>query len=102
MLGTESVVGARLERRTAPRYAIAVPIDLDDGGRGITQNVSSGGVLFELLDGRDDMGAGDPVRFRLGLRSIAGPLFCEGRVVRLQPVNGRCVVATTIDTCWFR
>lgn len=98
MLGTQ--LGSRPDRRAAPRYDITVPIDLDPGRKGITRNVSSSGVLFEL-EGPGGMGAGDAVRFRLGLRSVAGRLCCEGRVVWLQPANGRCVVATTIETCWF-
>ena len=99
MAGTLSV-GSRPERRAAPRYDITVPIDLEPARKGITRNVSSGGVLFEV-EGPGGMGPGEPVRFRLGLRSVPGPLCCEGRIVRLQPVKGRCVVATTIEACWF-
>lgn len=100
MLGTSAV--PRPDRRAAPRYDIAVPIDVEPARKGITRNVSSTGVLFELLDSPAGMGAGVCVRFRLGLRSVSGPLCCEGQVVRVEPVNGTCVVATTIETCWFR
>jgi len=99
MVGTLSP-GSRLDRRAAPRYDITVPIDLEPARKGVTRNVSSSGVLFEV-ESPGGMGPGEPVRFRLGLRSVDGPLCCEGRIVRLQPANGHCVVATTIEACWF-
>ena len=100
MLGTSG--GPRPDRRAAPRYDIAVPIDVEPARKGVTRNVSSTGVLFELFRGPEGVGVGVPVTFRLELRSFPGPLCCKGRVVRLEPANGACVVATTIETCWFR
>lgn len=88
-----------LERRASTRYAISVPVEVDRVGRGITRNISSTGVLFEL--DTDGLARGASVTFRLSLRTISAPLRCDGRIVRLHPSNGRYAVGATIDACAF-
>lgn len=83
------------ERRTARRYAVALTVE---GARlrAVTRNMSATGVLFEAADA-DGFEAGTPVRFCVGLRTVAGRLCCHGHVVRVERSGSGSAVATTID-----
>lgn len=85
-----------VERRQAPRYRVALPVDLEPGS-GQTRDLSVSGVFFEtdrpFLPGtfiRFSVGFGSGLRVR-----------CEGRVVRVEPGEGKVGVAVAFTSYGF-
>jgi hypothetical protein len=66
------------ERRLKPRYAVAVPIDVE-GVRGVTRNLSINGVIFALPVSLE---VGREIRFSIYMRAGNCRLDCRGRVIR--------------------
>ncbi len=83
-----------LDRRRLHRYALQVPIRIDEVGAGVTRDVSASGVLFQI-DG--PLEPGDTIRFELVLSAHGVRLQCEGRVVRVDATGARPLAAATID-----
>lgn len=83
------------ERRAAPRYRLALPVELGCA-HGLTRDVSASGVLFEATVGEVPR-EGHGVKFRLSLQSFGRRIRCGGRVVRVQRQGARYIVASTIE-----
>ncbi|HSV44382.1 MAG TPA: PilZ domain-containing protein [Ramlibacter sp.] len=69
------------ERRSAERFAIAMPITMNDETVGGTHDISATGVLF---DAPVAPRPGEQVRLTLLWGSEHAPLECQGEVVRAQ------------------
>ena len=84
------------ERRRAQRYRLAVPVRLQDGSTGITRNISTSGIFFET--GRAHS-IGDTFTLSVHLREAS--IQCEGRVVRLEQVEGKFGIAVDLTSYRF-
>jgi len=83
-----------LEHRRTRRFTLQLPLSITPAGgervpfTGVTQNISSGGVLF-TADQEPDLGS--PIEYIVTLNS-GGPapvnLRCVGKVVRAVPARG--------------
>lgn len=79
-----------MERRTARRYPLELPLSLTRSGGdqfpllGLTRNISSNGVLFLAGAGLD---SGDVIQYTIGLTDDlnAANIRCLGRVIRSGP-----------------
>jgi PilZ domain len=84
------------DRRKAPRFRVALPVELVEG-KGVTRDLSAGGVFFET---DRVFGLGEAIQFALVLEYIdpGRPvrLQCRGRVVRLEPRGNTMGVAVAI------
>ena len=89
------------DRRRAPRFRIAIPVELEEG-TGITRDVSLSGVFFET---NQSFAPGERVSLILVLeRSSPGRpvrLQCEGRVVRVTRSDPKIGVAVAIASFRF-
>lgn len=70
------------DRRLKPRYAVAVPIDVE-GVRGVTRNLSINGVIFAIPVSLE---VGREIRFSIYMRAGNCRLDCRGRVIRQRPM----------------
>jgi len=90
------------ERRRAIRLPMALPVELIEG-RGITRDVSLSGLYFETdqlsFSPRELICFTLVFEGRSGRRPIR--LECEGEVVRVEPINGKVGIATTISSYNF-
>ena len=84
------------ERRRAQRYQLAVPVRLQDGSTGITRDISTSGILFETERAHS---IGDTVNLSVHLREAT--VQCEGRVVRLEQVDGKFGIAVDLTSYRF-
>jgi len=101
----------QFERRTRQRFSMQLPLVLSSSGSsqqwsGITQDVSSGGILFHL----DSKSAGAPaaestaIEFILAIPpeiTLVGPirLCCKGRIVRKHATaDGKLALVAVIDS----
>ncbi len=86
-----------LERRQAARIPVALPVELESG-KGITQDVSTSGVLFET---EISHAPGSPISLSLLLEHVdpSGPLrvHCRGKVVRVRRFGGKLHVAVALE-----
>jgi len=102
---------ARQEKRAARRFALRIPVTVDQGENGsrpetaLIRDVSARGICFYL---DSDVAQGSPIRFTLTLppeitltESIR--VQCKGRVVRVEDakVEGKIVVAAMIEEYEF-
>ncbi len=90
-----------VDRRRAVRHRLALPVELEHGG-GVTRDVSASGVFFET---DQSFLPGSPISFSL-LFEHADPhgpvrLRCQGRVVRLEPHDGKSGVAVAFTSRSF-
>ena len=79
------------------RYSLSVPVEFQ-GVRGITRNISVGGIYFESVEGV--VAAGSAIRFWLVFQEDDNTplrLECDGTVVRVDELSGGRGVAATID-----
>lgn len=88
---------AQRNQRQRLRHVMAVPVELGDGARGVTRDVSANGVYFECKGGLE---SGHRISFDI---LLDGPdpeerirLRCDGAVVRVEALDGRVGVAATI------
>ena len=84
------------ERRRAERYRLEAPVALQDGSTGITRDISTEGIYFETERGYS-IGETVNLSVRLGEASIQ----CEGRVVRLEQVEGKFGIAVDLTSYRF-
>ncbi len=86
------------ERRQAPRFFAALPVELE-GGTGITRDISRFGVLFET---NVSSSVGAPISFNLLLEHVdPGGLLrlnCHGQIVRVERDRGKLCVAAAITS----
>jgi hypothetical protein len=91
----------RSDRRQAARFRIAIPVELE-GGMGTTRDVSLSGVFFET---EQSFAPGEQISLALVLErvSLGRPvrLQCDGRVVRVTPVDRRIGVAVAFSSYKF-
>jgi hypothetical protein len=89
------------ERRQAPRYPLIAKIG-QEKGEGITRDLSTSGVFF-LSDA--GYAVGEAIGFWLELedRDHELPLRvdCKGRVVRVEPAEGRWGIAVSMTSIGF-
>jgi len=87
---------ATLITRNAERVSTKVPVLLDDGVVGTTRDVSPQGIYFTVQD--EVLAEGQPLRFTLEFDHSSGvlQLACEGRIVRVDEVDGKVGVAAVI------
>jgi hypothetical protein len=78
----------------APRVRSQLPV-LMNGKRGITEDISSTGIFFEI---EDEQSVGSIVNFMIELDTPGGNLNvqCEAEIIRLEKVNGKTKVAAKI------
>ncbi len=84
-------------QRQHRRYSLSVPVEFL-GTRGITRNISVGGIYFESVDGA--VAAGSAIRFWLVFHEDNKDLLrleCDGTVVRVDELSGGRGVAATIN-----
>jgi len=84
--------------RQNDRVVAMLPVRFEDGGVGLTRNLSPGGVYF-VVD--ESVVAGNAVRFSLEFTSgdaVAADLYleCVGEVVRVESVGGKLGVAVKL------
>ena len=84
------------ERRRATRYQIVAPVRFEEGGAGVTCNVSTSGLFFETEEARS---IGQSIGFFLDFEdaSVQG----EGRVVRVERLDGKFGVAAELSSYGF-
>ena len=77
--------------RQHERVKAALPVRLDDGGLGVTRDISASGAFF-----RTDrpLANGELVRFSVELADGGGRFTCEARVVRVEREEQAFGVAT--------
>jgi len=83
--------------RQFQRYSLTVPVEFR-GVRGVTRNVSLGGIYFESTAA--EVAAGTAIRFSLVFQQEDAPplrLDCDGTVVRVEELSGGQGIAATID-----
>lgn len=80
------------ERRRAERFPLTIPIELKDG-KGVTRDVSGLGVYFSA---DFPFEVNQEIDFLLRVPD-AVRVRCWGRIVRVDPEDGRYGVAVTID-----
>jgi hypothetical protein len=83
------------ERRRGERFRLSLPVHLKNG-TGMTRNISSSGIMFET----ETLYAVDDV---IGL-SVDFPdssIQCDGRVVRVEKVEGQSAVAVEFASYVF-
>jgi hypothetical protein len=86
------------DSRQNDRVNAMLPVRFEEGGVGVTRNLSPGGVYF-IVD--ESVTAGHPVRFSLEFTSgdtASAELYleCVGHVVRVEPVGGKLGVAVQL------
>src|SRR5215813_5015055 len=90
------------ERRRARRYRVALPVELEGLGRGLTRDISTSGVYFETTEA---LVRGAPLTFSLFLEQtdLSGPVWvvCAGEVVRVDRQPGSVGVGATIESFRF-
>ncbi len=96
------------ELRSSVRFPLRLPIEVATPTEGSlqaeTQNISSGGVLFDV---DQELAIGSRVEFRIAMPAhILGTptdvvVKCVGRVVRCSNANPRMQVAAVIDEYRF-
>jgi len=84
------------ERRRAQRYRLAAPVGLQDGSTGMTRDISTEGIYFETERGHS---IGDTVNLSVELGEAS--IQCEGRVVRLEQVEGKFGIAVDLTSYRF-
>ena len=90
------VVSMYEERRRAQRYRLAVPVRLQNGSTGITRDISTSGIFFETEHGHT---IGDTVQLSVQLGEAS--IQCEGRVVRLEQLEGKFGIAVDLTSYRF-
>lgn len=85
------------ERRGAIRYRLTVPVRFEKNGRaGVTRDMSISGIFFETGETRS---IGDEVHLSVDLKETT--IRCEGRIVRVEQLNGRFGVAVEFTSYGF-
>ena len=82
------------QKERALRVRSNLPVMID-GKRGITQDISVSGVLFEIEDHHQP---GAEIEFSVELQTPGGllNLVCKGEVVRSESVDGKLRIAAKI------
>src|SRR5712691_6216871 len=106
MMETENGPGIT-ERRQASRFRVELPVevmlpDQSETRSGITQDVSASGMFYEM---EHVLPLGAPIRVVLplerGIPEVSVRVLCEGRVVRVEPREGKAGVAVAFTSYRF-
>ena len=101
MMMTPGTGPDRSDRRRAARFRIAIPVELE-GGTGTTRDVSLSGVYFET---DQSFAPGEQISLALVLERVSPGrpvrLECDGRIVRVTPVDRRIGVAVAFSSYKF-
>ena len=85
------------DRRQAPRYRVAIPVELDEGA-GTTCDASLAGIFFET---DQSIAPGEQISLTLLLERVSPGrpvrVLCEGRVVRVTRSDSRIGMAVAIS-----
>ena len=81
------------EQRVEPRESLALPLQLRDGSRAVTRDISASGLYFEIpglhqVDGFVD--------FEMQLEEAGMKFTAVGRIVRLEHRQGRTGIAVEL------
>ena len=89
------------DRRNGARYAMKVPIRVNEVGMGSTVDVSATGVAF-FID--RPLEPGSVIGFALTMEEAGGliELRCDGRVVRVEQRGPSIFTAATIENLALR
>ncbi|SRR6266545_1258125 len=89
------------EKRQARRFAVMLPVKLDQGN-GWTRNVSASGVLFKLFyDPAPPFLPGSQIRLAIVLEHVDAAMECVAEVVRVERAAGYVGVAAHIHSYRF-
>ena len=84
------------ERRRTERYRLAVPFHFQERGTGVTRDISTSGVFFETDQAHS---IGD--RILLSVDFGDATVQCEGRVVRVDQLEGKFGIAVELTSYAF-
>ncbi len=81
--------------RSEPREAVSLPVQLDNGVRVTTRDISASGMYFET-DSLQHLG--DLVNLEINLDTPGGPmkLIAQGQIVRIESHGNRTGVAVKL------
>ena len=89
------------EKRQAERFRITVPVRLKEG-RGITRDISTGGVFFETSERSFSVGASVTLALLFGsARKAPLEVACEGQVRRVEAREEQVGVAVAFTRYAF-
>ncbi len=92
---------AQQDKRTASRFSMSLPLHVD-GKAGTTRDVSTKGIYFET---DESYAPGSELQLSMELLNVApegaAQLVCKGRIVRVEPKDGRLGIAITIESHRF-
>lgn len=83
------------ERRRAQRYRLSATVELGEA-EGLTRDISTLGVFFET---KEPQPLGETIAFSVHLSEAT--VRCEGRVVRVENLNGKYGVAVELTSYTF-
>lgn len=93
--------GGQRDKRNANRFRLSLPLDVE-GKLATTRDVSASGLYFET---DEPFTPGSELKLSMDLVHVLpeGPvhLVCKGRIVRVEPKEGRLGIAVTIDSHQF-
>jgi hypothetical protein len=82
-----------IEQRADPRERLALPLQLRDGARALTRDISAHGIFFEI-EGMHDMHG--VVDFELQLAEVGMRFTAVGEIVRIEYRGSRTGVAVRL------
>jgi PilZ domain-containing protein len=85
-----------VERRRGERFKLVLPVQLNNG-IGTTRDISTSGIFFETQVVHS---VGDPIRLSVDFGDTM--IGCEGRIVRLEKLNGKSAVAVELTSYEFQ
>ena len=85
---------SKIQRDRSPRVRSSLPVVMN-GKKGITEDISATGVLFEI---DDEQALGSLIHFCIELDTPGGKLTvdCEAEVIRLVQLDGKTKIAAKI------
>lgn len=78
-----------IDQRAAPRYRVHWPVEMEQGEKGVTKDMSATGMLLET---EKDYPLGSLLKMDVllpALGELAQRLHCLANVVRVEPRDGR-------------
>lgn len=90
------------DTRSAPRYALNLPVGFD-GGTGVTHDLSSGGVFFTC---DKNVTVGSRISLTITLQGAQGDvpitLYCRGPVLRVDDSGDQMGIAVQFEDCQIK
>jgi hypothetical protein len=82
-----------VEHRIEPREPLALPLQLDDGTRAVTRNISASGMYLEI---RGEHTLGVSVVFEMDLLNAHMRFTAQGQIVRVEHHDGLTGIAVQL------